>query len=323
MFRQLFRRNQNIGVNMLAVPVMVGTLTMGSAAIAIAEPLAEISLGDMPLRNQELTAGPVSVRILEFDPINYATDEIRYLAYEVYVAGEFQTEVRQEVDFMFADFSLQNLDPDGIPEVIFHRYTGGAHCCSIYTIYSAQGDRLHRTITYPLDAAAAGIFEDLDGDGYSEFLSADQRFLYAFGSYASSWPPIVTLTFRNGSLIDTTRQFPEDMRSNAYGMYEQTRESTPAEPKLGANSILAGYVAQKILMDEYESGWDYMLAHYDPTDTWGLTEYNSSGEEIGTFADFPVALEAFLMDLEYLTFNGTPNPNLDLSRIIVEQESLL
>lgn len=323
MWSHLLGYQQMLGGNLWAVPLMAGTLVLSSSAAAIAEPLAELTLGDMPLRNQELVAGPVSVRILEFEPANYQTDETKYLTYAVYIGTELQTEVRQEVDFMFADFSLQNLDPDGIPEVIFHRYTGGAHCCSIYTIYSAQGERLHRTITYPLDASAVGTFQDLDGDGYSEFLSADQRFLYAFGSYAGSWPPIVTLTFWNGSLIDTTRQFSEDMRSNAYGMYEQTRESTPDEPQLGANSILAGYVAQKILMDEYASGWDYMLAHYDPTDDWGLTEYNSSGEEMGTFADYPAALESFLMDLEYLTFNGNPNPNLDLSRIVVEQESLL
>ncbi|RZM77145.1 hypothetical protein [Leptolyngbya iicbica] len=303
----------------------VATLVMGSAiALTIgtptqAEPLATLELGEMPLRNQALTAGPTKVIIIEFDPLNYDTGETQYLTYEVYVNDEFQTQVRQEVDFRFADFSLQNLDPDGVPEVIFHRYTGGAHCCSIYTIYSAQGDRLHRTLTYPLDAAGAGGFEDLDGDGYSEFLSADQRFLYAFGSYASSWPPNIFLTFRNGSLIDTTRQFPDRLRSTAYTMYEHTRD----HPGLGANSILAGYVGQKILMGEYESGWDYMLAHYDDTDTWGLTEYSTDGEEIGTFADYPEALESFLLDLGYLTVNGDPNPNLDLSRVIVEQEALL
>jgi len=294
-------------------------IALGMGTVALAEPLAELALGDMPLRNQELTAGPTKVVIIEFDPLNYDTDATQYLTYVVYINDEFQTQVHQEVDFRFADFSLQNLDPDGVPEVVFHRYTGGAHCCSIYTIYSAQGDRLHRTLTYPLDAAGAGGFEDLDGDGYSEFLSSDQRFLYAFGSYASSWPPNIFLTFRHGSLIDTTRQFPERLRSTAYTMYEHTRDN----PGLGANSILAGYVGQKILMDEYESGWDYMLAHYDSTDTWGLTEYSRDGEEIGTFADYPEALESFLLDLGYLTMNGDPNPHLDLSRVVVEQESLL
>lgn len=318
-----FERGLPLVSRSLAMSLLTGAIAFGQGAATNAEPLAELTLGDMPLQNQTLSAGSVEVLITEFEPFNYEVDEPRYLAYEVYVDGEFKTQARVEVDFLFADFSLQNLDPDGIPEVVFHRFTGGAHCCSIYTIYSAQGDRLHRTITYPLDAAAAGTFKDLDGDGYSELMSADPRFLYAFGSYASSWPPTVILTFRNGSLIDTTRQFPKEMRSTAYGMYEHTRESTTDDPALGANSILAGYVGQKILMDEYESGWNYMLAHYDPTDTWGLTEYNASGEEVGTFANYPAALEAFLIDLEYLTFSGAPNPNLDLSRVIVEQESLL
>ena len=294
-------------------------IALSTGTAALAEPLASLELGDMPLRNQELTAGPTRVVIIEFDPLNYEVDETQYLTYAVYVNDEFQTQVRQEVDFRFADFSLQNLDPDEVPEVVFHRYTGGAHCCSIFTTYSLQGDRLHRSLTYPLDAAGAGGFQDIDGDGYSEFLSADQRFLYAFGSYASSWPPTIFLTFRNGSLIDTTRQFSDRLRSTAYNMYEHTRDN----PGLGANSILAGYVGQKVLMDEYESGWDYMLAHYDETDTWGLTEYSTDGEEIGAFADYPEALESFLIDLEYLTVNGDPNPNLDLSRVVVEQESLL
>ena len=323
MFGRLFSERKMTGLSLIRVLFWGGAIALSHAAAAIATPLAEIQLGDTPLRNQAITAGPTRVVITEFEPFNYDIDEPRYLTYEVYVDGEFKTEVREEVDWMFGTFSLQNLDPDGIPEVIFHRYTGGAHCCSIYTIYSAQGDRFHRTTTYPLDAAAAGGFEDLDGDGYSEFQSADHRFLYAFGSYAGSWPPSVILTFRHGSLIDVTRQFPEAMRSTAYSMYEHTRDSTPQAPALGANSILAGYVAQKILMGEYEPGWDYMLAHYDPTDSWGLTAYNSAGEEVGTFADYPAALEAFLMDLGYLTVNGKPNAHLDLSRIVVEQEALL
>jgi hypothetical protein len=313
------RHHHNGRLSALGAPLLAGAIALGLNTPALAEPLASLELGDMPLRNQELIAGPTKVVIIEFDPANYETDETQYLTYVVYVNDEFQTQVRQEVDFRFADFSLQNLDPDGVPEVVFHRYTGGAHCCSIFTTYSLQGDRLHRTLTYPLDAGAAGGFEDIDGDGYSEFLSADQRFLYAFGSYASSWPPNIFLTFRNGSLIDTTRQFPDRLRSTAYTMYEHTRD----QPGLGANSILAGYVGQKVLMGEYESGWDYMLAHYDSTDTWGLTEYSTDGEEIGTFADYPEALESFLIDLGYLTVNGDPNPNLDLSRIVVEQESLL
>ncbi|MEM9767908.1 MAG: hypothetical protein AAF892_08520, partial [Cyanobacteria bacterium P01_D01_bin.71] len=235
--------------------LLTGAIALGGAAAAWADPLVELPLDSTPLRNQELTAGPVKVVIIDFEPFNYQDDEPRYLTFDIYIDGEFQTQSRQAVDFTFGSISLEHLDPDDTPEVILHRYLGGAHCCSIFTIYSLQGDRLYRTLTYPLDAAAAGGFEDLDGDGYSEFLSADPRFLYAFGSYASSWPPIVTLSFRGGTLIDTTRHFPDTMHSNADSMYGQTQASTLQEPILGANSVLAGYVAQKLLMGEYASGW--------------------------------------------------------------------
>jgi len=164
---------------------------------------------------------------------------------------------------------------------------------------------------------------DDDGDGYSEFTSSDGRFLYAFGSYASSWPPGVVLSFRNGMLVDVTRQFPKRLRSQMQAAYQQAENIYAQEDALGINSILAGYVAQKILLGEYQSGWDYMLAHYDPTDTWGLTTTTPSGEVVQKYPDYPSALTDFLIDLEYLTVNGTPNPNLDLSRTIVEQESLL
>ncbi|MGD1860951.1 MAG: hypothetical protein ACFB0E_13385 [Leptolyngbyaceae cyanobacterium] len=315
--------NDGSGMRWISASLLTGAIALGGTANVQAEPLAELPLDSTTLRNQELEAGPVRVVVTDFEPFDYQDDARRYLTFDIYIDGEFQTQYREEVDFTFGSISLENLDPDGVPEVILHRYLGGAHCCSVFTIYSKQDDRLHRTLTYPLDASAAGGFEDLDGDGYSEFLSADPRFLYAFSSYASSWPPMVTLTFRDGTLIDVTRQFADAMRSNAQGMYEQTRESTLQEPILGANGILAGYVAQKLLLNEYESGWDYMLAHYDPTDTWGLTQYNNAGEEIGFFVSYPAALEAFLIDLEYLTYDGEPNSNLDLSRIIVESESLL
>jgi hypothetical protein len=302
------------------ISLVTFAIALSHLSAAIAVPPTEITLGDTPIRNQEIAAGAVRVVLHRYDPMDFETGEQTYISYDVYVNNDLVTQARDPVDFTFGDISLQNLDPDEVPEVVFHRYSGGAHCCSTYTLYSWQEDYLYRTITYPLDAAAAGTFEDLDGDGYSEFTSADERFLYAFGSYASSWPPSLILSFREGSLVDVTEQFPKRLRSHAYAMYERTRESTAANPEPGVNSILAGYVAQKILLGEYPSGWDYMLAHYDPDDTWGLTATNPAGDVVQQYADYPAALSAMLIDLEYLKEDGRPNPNLDRSRVIVQQE---
>lgn len=290
---------------------------------ATATPLAELSLGPDALQNQEIAADGVRLVVESYTPIDFSAPASTALSYAIYINDELQTQVQKPVDFTHGQFTLENLDPDGVPEVVFHRYTGGAHCCIIYTLYSWQGDRLHRILTYPLDASADGSFEDLDNDGYSEFLTSDNRFLYAFGSYASSWPPSITLSFRSGFLVDVTQQFPERMYSDLERVSDYLENANPEMPETGINGFLAGYVAHKILLGEYESGWKNMLNHFDPTDDWGLTQRNRAGEVVETYADYPTALATFLTDLGYLDANGEPNPHLDLSKAIVEQESLL
>ncbi len=311
MFTQIFRS-----------AALTSWLAMSSASAAIAAPLAEITLENQPFQTQEISAETVRVVVDNYQPLNFEDSEIQYFSYAIYIDNELKYQEQQAIDFTFGSISLEHLDPDGVPEVLYHKYSGGAHCCSTYTVMSWQSDRLHQLQTYPLDASAAGAFDDIDGDGYSELLSSDYRFLYTFSSYASSWPPIIILSFREGTLIDVTQQFPQRLRSHAYRMYEQTRESTLTDPKLGVNGILAGYVAQKILLGEYESGWNYMLAHYDPTDTWGLTSTNREGDVVQTYADYPTALSAFLQEMDYLLDANTPNADLDLSQIIVETESV-
>jgi len=74
------------------------------------------------------------------------------------------------------------------------------------------------------------------------------------------------------------------------------------------NGILAGYVAQKALLGEYEEGWKFMLANYDRTSEWGLAIYQEN-REIGKYPNFPTALRAFLIQQGYLDKNGKPITN--------------
>ncbi|MEM9003479.1 MAG: hypothetical protein AAGE59_08140 [Cyanobacteria bacterium P01_F01_bin.86] len=296
----------------LLMPIVLGLL---GAPSAIAAPLAEISLDNNPIRNQTITSDGVRVVVTAYDPKNDTNFEQTNLSYEIYINDELK--VQEQTDaWWHGSLSLQNLDADTIPEVVVSTYTGGAHCCTILTLYSWQGDRLHRNQTYPLDGFA-GQFEDLDGDGNSEFVTVDNRFLYAFSSYAGSYPPLIILSLQDGFWVDVTRTFPEMQRSHAYGMYERTRTGHSIE----INGTLAGYVAQKILMDEYQSGWDYMQVHYNQEDSWGLTVTNLDGEVVHNYPDFPAALSAFLIDTGYLTNTGEPNTDLDLSDFIFEQAS--
>ncbi|MGB3695501.1 MAG: hypothetical protein WA865_02120 [Spirulinaceae cyanobacterium] len=191
-------------------------------------------------------------------------------------------------------------------EVIVQTYSGGAHCCSKFSIYTWQGDGFAAENTGYLDGIG-GEFKDLDGNGTKEFYALDNAFFYAFSSYVGSFPPSMILSLENGQFVDVTQQFRQELKGQAWRMFQTFRESQAQG--YGANGILAGYVAQKILLGEFDQGWEFMLANYNRTSDWGLNIYNDQGDVIGTYIDFPTALRAFLIDLGYLLPDGTPNPN--------------
>jgi len=87
-------------------------------------------------------------------------------------------------------------------------------------------------------------------------------------------------------------------------MYQAIERSEAEDYEV--NGILAGYVAQKILLGEDEEGWNFMLARYDRDYDWGLDIYDDQGEVVGRYPDFPSALRAFLIDTGYLSPNGEP-----------------
>jgi hypothetical protein len=97
--------------------------------------------------------------------------------------------------------TVRDLDGDGEPEVFVDLWTGGAHCCAWTRIYRWNGS------TYTSTAAFWGDLdyrlEDL-GDGGLDFVSGDDRFAYAFSSFAGSGFPLQIWSYRGGRLVDVT-----------------------------------------------------------------------------------------------------------------------
>lgn len=281
----------------------ITTLFFGGLLIdrAIAAEL-EISSDTSAFSNLTLSEGSVSTT-LDYTPPNYdslADDIGEHLQYQVYYDGEQFVEAAAEA-FGFSSVSLQDLDGDRTAEVIVKDFSGGAHCCTSTVVYSWQGDDFSQVETGYLDGDG-GQFEDLDGDGNYEFVSANNAFLYAFSSYAGSFPPPLVMTFSDGTFTDTTRQYPELIRERINSVEGLLAES---EFVLERNGLLASYVASKILVGEYESGWAYMLDRYDQSSEWGLNVYSTDGEVVGSYPDFPTALRAFLEETGYLSPQDT------------------
>ena len=97
--------------------------------------------------------------------------------------------------------TVRDLDGDGEPEILVDLWTGGAHCCAWTRIYRWSGS------TYTSSAAFWGDLgyrlEDL-GDGGLDLVSGDDRFAYAFSSFAGSGFPLRIWRYGAGRLVDVT-----------------------------------------------------------------------------------------------------------------------
>jgi hypothetical protein len=249
---------------------------------------------------QTLISGPIKVVISAQKSGEQFLSEYA-LNYEVFYNNvqKFKASVST---WMTGTLELKDIDRDTVPEVIVSTYSGGAHCCTNFTIHGWKNTQSITTQTGLLDSDG-GEFKDLDGDGLQEFLTVDNAFLYAFDSYAGSFPPTRIYQYKAWKLVDVTRNYPKVLRAHAWRMY-QALQQNPKE--LGSqNGVLAGYVAQKILLGEYQQGWNLMLAHYDRKSEWGLEIYKDD-KVVGQYPSFPTALKAFLSNTGYLDKSGKP-----------------
>jgi hypothetical protein len=294
--------------------ILAGLLVVALPALAQSEAQTSLELdAEMgAFEDQELSQGPVKV-VASYQPIDFEADlQEDNLQLDLYYNGELQKSVTETV-FMFGSVDLNDLDNDGTPEVLLQAYTGGAHCCMAITTYTWQEDQFQPIYFDYLDGGG-GRFEDLNRDGLTEFITLDNAFFYTFSSYAGSYPPSVVLTFRDGTYLDTTPQFRQRLGSTAWDMYQSVEQRD--EDGYEINGLLAGYVAQKIRLGQYQEGWNFMMARYERDDDWGLQIYDNDGNVIEEYESFPDALEAFLKELGYLDARGNPQAGVDRSPVV-------
>jgi hypothetical protein len=254
-----------------------------------------------PLKNKVIRSGKIKVQV-SYQPIDLNrqfdnNSDSNNVYYKIFYNNKLYQENSDYNAFGSGYVELKDLDNNGTDEVIISTYSGGAHCCTSFVIYTWQKDRFIRAETGFLDGIG-GAFEDLEQDKKYEFVTFDNAFLYAFSSYAGSFPPSRIYTFKQGKLEDVTRKYPQELRKTLTTMYKALQLAK--KDKTEVNGILAGYVAQKILLGEYQEAWQFLLANYDKTSDWGLDIYNQN-TVIGKYPDFPTALRAFLVDNGYLS----------------------
>lgn len=210
--------------------------------------------------------------------------------------------------------SFRHLDASSrLPQLLVSAYTGGAHCCSLTSIFdlgpNGQWEHLELGAT---DGDGEPDIQDITGNGQQEILTSDQSFLYAFASHAGSEAPVVISRYHNGVLENVTRDpaYRDFIAKDLANRRRNWVRSGRFEP----NGFLAYEVATMANLGKFTEGWHDMLAHAQSTKESG---FGLSSCDLKSAADkqnghgcsakekellpFPQALSLFLIRSGYIT----------------------
>lgn len=155
---------------------------------------------------------------VEYDAMNPPTGFETFLI--VYKNGQ---EIHREEGWRW--YPTQNLPApgtdvtgDGLPDVVFEDWSGGAHCCFSYFIFELK-EPLH-VIKVETGDSQAG-FANLDGAPGFEIYYADFSFTDWTNGFAGSPAPSVVLRYNDGSYVPA----PDLMRQSAMNDADLRREA--------------------------------------------------------------------------------------------------
>ncbi len=202
-----------------------------------------------------------------------------------------------------ADAGFVKLDPfsEG-QQLIVTRYSGGTHCCTEYWFITKPKDSSGWVLVQGATLDGGGyFFRDLDGDGAFEMLNADNRFLYAFDSYAASFAPLQAWQLRGSSITEVTDQaIANDFRAENLAFIDFATKINP--DVWNSNGFLAAWVAVQTRAGNGDEAWRTLLENYDRESTFGPM-ICTTGEVIEQCPEdkvqtlpFPKALAQFLRD---------------------------
>ncbi len=191
-----------------------------------------------------------------------------------------------------------------VPQLVFTRFSGGAHCCTMTWIAAKPDGAAGWSLTEGTYLDGGGYwFEDVDGDGGQELLSVDNNFLYAFDSYAGSVAPIHISKFRDGKIEDVTEEpaMQARLKQDLAGI-EYAAKVDPGMWKL--NGFLAGWVASKMRLGQGTDAWQVVTENMASDTGFGPQECTSGQSVDDCPADNIKSIPVLKALADFLKENG-------------------
>lgn len=146
--------------------------------------------------------------------------------------------------------------------LLLESFSGGAHCCASVQAVVPDGARFRTVEIGEFDGdRLQQLPADLDGDGAVDFVGTDDRFLYAFASYADSLAPPKIVDIVAGKAVDVSAR-PAFRPLFAHAMAE-ARKGCAKPRNSTVNGDCAAYVANAARAGRFEQAWAEMLHAYD------------------------------------------------------------
>src|SRR6185437_8014100 len=96
-----------------------------------------------------------------------------------------------------------------------------AHCCWYTQIYRYDGATQHYRPLVHVWGNVNYVLADLDHDGRLELVTRDDRFSYAFSSFADSRWPVRILAYRAGKLIVVTKSYASEIKRDSASLWHE------------------------------------------------------------------------------------------------------
>jgi hypothetical protein len=206
-----------------------------------------------------------------------------------------------------------------VPVVMLQSFSGGAHCCNHVQLAGYSNGHLKVVDLGSWDGDEINVPKDISGDGTTDFIIPDNRFLYAFASYAESYAPPRIFNVVGGRVVDVSKN-PKFRSLYAAEMAKAGALCQPGNGS-GANGACPSLVAAAARLGRLDQAWRQMLGAYDPTVDWTfptgcwVADDNGcpAGQEI-TYKSYPEALQAFLVRGGYIPPNWIPPERRELTQ---------
>ena len=171
---------------------------------------------------------------------------------------------------------VTDLAADGVDDAVVRHFTGGAHCCFEYLIFSQTPTGIHLDDWFSLGDATIETVRDLDGDSILEIETWDNRLAYFPDlSFAGSpFLPLVLCRSAQATYSDCTPHFPEKLQKSADDYERQLSDAVQRqvreEEKRGA---ALGLLASYLRLGKDDEGWGRVRSLCLECEDWLLLNF--------------------------------------------------